>query len=180
MRFITLDQYGFDSIKVIQQLRCRVPHGLQENRYRHFSPSVDPHIKQILGVEFQVQPGSPDGDDARGIDQLSAGKRFPFVMVKKDPGGPVQLADNDPFRAVDGKGPVFRHQGDLAEIDFLFLDVPDLLLIGTRIAVEYNQTDDNLQGRRIGHPLLHAFLEVVANVPDIVADEFQGTFPAVV
>ena len=92
----------------------------------------------------------------------------------------MQLADDDPFRAVDRKGPVFRHQGDLAEIDFLFLDVPDLLLIGTRIAVEYNQPDDNLQGRRIGHPLLHAFLEVVANVPDIVADEFQGTFPAVV
>ncbi len=50
---------------------------------------------------------------------------LPPIMVKKDPGRAMQLTDNDPFGAINDKGPSFCHHGNGPKIDFLLLNVPD-------------------------------------------------------
>ena len=51
---------------------------------------------------------------------------FAFVVVEKYAGGPMQLADHNPLSTIDDKSPFFRHQRNGAEINFLFLDIPDI------------------------------------------------------
>jgi hypothetical protein len=49
-----------------------------------------------------------------------------FVMIEKNAGGTVQLADHDTLGTVDDKGPLFGHQRNGAEINLLLLDVADV------------------------------------------------------
>jgi len=53
-------------------------------------------------------------------------------------------------------------------------------LIGTWIAIKTTSRTNNLQGSRIGHPLLDTFLDVIPDIANLVTDEFKRTFPTVV
>ena len=114
----------------------------------------------------------------RAEDQLAAGQGLALVMVEEDARRAVQLADNDPLGPVDDEGAVFGHQGDLAEIDLLFLNVADGFGLRVPVCVENDQPDHDLQGRRIGHAFLDALLDVVANISNPITDELQGTLAA--
>ncbi|OPY85754.1 MAG: hypothetical protein A4E72_01842 [Syntrophus sp. PtaU1.Bin208] len=98
-------------------------------------------------------------------------------MVKKYAWGSVQLADNDSFRSIDNEGPLFGHKGNLTEVDFLLLDVSDVLLIGHAVRIKNNESYDNLQGSRIGHPFLNALVDVITYSPYFITYKFQRTFP---
>jgi len=49
--------------------------------------------------------------------------RFALVVVEEHAGATVELRHDDAFGAVDDEGAGVRHQRDLAEVDFLLLDV---------------------------------------------------------
>src|SRR5512146_2927393 len=83
----------------------------------------------------------------------------------------MELRDDDPLGAVDHEGPVAGHQRNLAEVDFLLLDVLDRA--PPVLDVPDDQLNLDLQRRRIGHPALMAFLDVVLGLAQLVGDEFQ-------
>ena len=104
-RTALLEEYLLNIVEIIQDELRGIPHGLEQDRDRHFPAPVDPDIQKILGIEFQIQPGTPDGNDPGRVDQFSAGQGFPLVVIKKYTRRTVKLADDDPFRTVDDNVP---------------------------------------------------------------------------
>jgi len=177
----------FNVVEIVQKKFRRIAHGFEQNRDGHLAAAVDANVQQILGIEFQIQPGAADGNDARRINQFAGGDRFSLVVIKKDPGRPVQLADDHAFRSVDDKRAVFRHQRNFTEVNFLFLNVADRFglgrftvapAVGQPVGVKHHQTDHDFQRSGIGHAFLNALLHVVPDIADLVADKFQGAFSA--
>ena len=73
----------------------------------------------------------------------------------------MQLADDDALGAVDDERAVVGHQRNVAEEDFLFLDVADILRAGVGILVVNGEADGDLERRGIGHAAFLAFVHVV-------------------
>ena len=53
---------------------------------------------------------------------LLIGKRMVEIFSKIDPGGAVDLTDNDPVGTVDNKRSVLGHQGQVAQENLVFFD----------------------------------------------------------
>src|SRR5581483_6543085 len=68
-------------------------------------------------------------------------------------------------------GSVRRHQGNLAEVDLLFLDVLDRP--APLLDVPDDELNFDLDRRGVGHPALMAFLDVVFRLAEFVADKLQ-------
>ena len=73
----------------------------------------------------------------------------------------MQLADDDPFGPVDDKSSFFGHQRYGAEINFLFLDVPNVGDTGFGINVVNHQTDRDTHRYLVGHSPVDAFFDTV-------------------
>ena len=69
--------------------------------------------------------------------------------------------DDDALGAVDDERAVLGHQRDIAEEDFLFLDVAYVLGAGVGVLVVYGEPYGDLQRGRIGHAALFALDDVV-------------------
>ncbi len=67
-----------------------------------------------------------------------------LVMVEKHAGRTVQLADDNPLGTVDDEGTVFGHQRNLAEVDFLLLDITDRLDPRFLVGIPGHQANTNL------------------------------------
>ena len=81
----------------------------------------------------------------------------------------MELAHDHAFRAVDDEGAVLGHQRNVAEENFLLLDVADALVAALRIFVIDSQPDSDLQRRRVGHAALFALRHVILQLqPDRV------------
>ena len=61
-------------------------------------------------------------------------------MVKKDTRRPVQLRDNDPLCPVDHEGAVVSHQGHLAHVNLLLLNIAQNLGAARFALIEDNQS----------------------------------------
>ncbi len=85
----------------------------------------------------------------------------------------MHLRNDHAFRAVDDEGAVQRHERNVAHIDVLLFDVLNRLCAGFLIDIENNETKGHLQGRRIGHRALLAFLDVVFGFLEMIIDIFQ-------
>src|SRR5208282_2727217 len=94
-----------------------------------------------------------------------------LVVLEKYSGRAMQLRDDDALGTVHHEGAVTGHQRNLAEIDFLLLDVLD------RAAPVLDVPDDelnlDLQRRRVSHAALMAFLDVVLGRAELVRDELE-------
>jgi hypothetical protein len=88
-------------------------------------------------------------------------------------GGPVQLADDHAFGAVDDEGAERREQWQLAEVDFLFDLVFDPLLAVGDVLLEHREGQRRLERRRIRHVALDALLNGVLRLAKRIADEVQ-------
>ena len=73
----------------------------------------------------------------------------------------MQLADDYALGPVNDKGAVIRHQRDIAEEDFLLLDVAHVLRAGVRVLVINRQADGDLERGGIGHAALLTLVYVV-------------------
>ncbi len=73
----------------------------------------------------------------------------------------MQLRNNDAFRPVHDERAIRRHQRNVAEEDFLLLDVADRLRTRLRVLVVNRQANRDLERRREGHAALFALLLVV-------------------
>src|SRR5208282_6919251 len=83
----------------------------------------------------------------------------------------MELRHDDALGAVHHEGAVTGHQRDLAEVNFLLLDVFDRA--ASALNVPDDELDFDLDRRRESHPALMAFLDIVLRSAEVIADEFQ-------
>ena len=129
--------------------------GAQENRAEEFALAVDADVQNILGVVLELDPRAAVRNDFPEEIAAVVGR---FV---KHAGRAVQLADDHALGAVDDEGAVVGHQRNVAEENFLFLDVANIFRAGVGILVVNGQTDGDLERGGVGHAALLALVHVV-------------------
>ena len=164
---------GDGVIEVVENILVRHFERVQQRRRRQFAPAVDADVKNVLGVELEVEPRAAVGNDARRKQELARRMGFALVVVEKDAWRAVHLADDDALGSVDDERPVFRHQRHVAHVDVLFLDIEDRARGGVLIDFEDDQAQRHLQGRGICHVTLLALVGVVFRIFQLVLDEMQ-------
>src|SRR5205085_3684088 len=121
---------------------------------------VDADAEEALRVDLELHPGAAVRDDLP--DQ-----RVRALLREEDAGRAVELRDDDALRAVDDERAVLRHQGDLAEVDLLLLDVADRPLLRRALAgrsvllVVHLEAERDLGRHGVRHPALLAFRDGV-------------------
>ena len=150
----------------VQDLLRREPQRAQHDRRRQLAPAVDAHVHEVLGIELEVEPGAPVGNDPGGVQELPGRVGLPLVVVEEHARRAVQLGHHDPLGAVDDEGAVVRHERYLAHVDFLLLHVLDRL--AGRLAVVDDEPHPHPQRRRVGHPAGDALLDVEGRLAEAV------------
>jgi hypothetical protein len=97
------------------------------------------------------------------------------VVLEEHARRAVQLGDDDALGAVDDEGAGRRHERNFAHIDFLLLDLLDLLVVA--FAVENNEAHFCAQRRGKGQPSLLALLDVEGRLTEAILDELQLRVP---
>ena len=156
-----------------QDLLAVEAQGVEQRRRRQLALPVDADVHDVLGVELDVEPGAPVRDDAGGEQELARGVGLALVVVEEHARRAVHLRDDDALGAVDDEGAVLRHQGHVAHVDVLLLDVLDRLGLGVGIDIEHDQAERDLQRRREGDAALAALVDVVLGRLEGVAHEFE-------
>ena len=160
-------------VEVVENLLAGVPQGLEKHRNRKLPSAIDAHVEAIFGVEFKVDPGAPQRNNARRIEKLAARMGFSLVVIEEYARGPVKLGNDYPFGAIDYKRTVLSHYRNFAEIHFLLFDVANGAGTCVRVNIPNDELDRNLQGNSIGDAFLEAFFDVVFFFSQGVLDEFQ-------
>ncbi len=152
--------------------------GLEQDRDRHLAAAVDAEVEDVLRVELEIEPGTAVGNDARAEQQLAGAVGLALVVLEEHARRAVQLAHDDTLGAIDDERAVVGHQGHLAHVDLLLLDLLDRLRL-RRLAV----IDDHLQlrahGGGVGQPALLAFARVEWRLCDVELDELHFHVPVV-
>ncbi len=146
---------------------------VEQRRHRQLAAPVDAHIDDVLGVELEVEPRAAVGDDAGGEKELARGMRAAAVVIEEDARRAVHLRDDDALGAVDHERAVRRHERHVAHVDVLLLHVLDRLRAGLLVDVEHDETQLDLERRRVGHVALHALVDVVLRPLELVAHELE-------
>ena len=146
--------------------------GLQQDRHRHLAAAVDAEVQDVFRVELEVQPRAAVRNDAGAEQQLARRMRLALVVFEEHARRAVQLRHDHALGAVDDERAVVGHQGHLAHVDLLLLDLLDHLG-RMRLAV----VDDHLQlgahGRRVGEAALLALAHVERRLGHVVFDELH-------
>ena len=171
---VPVDDDLLDVVIIIEQFLGRITEGLQQNRSGKFAAPVDPDVEDVFMVEIEIEPGPPVGNDPGVVQNLAARMGLTLVVIEKDPGRAVQLADDDPLGSVDDEGTVFGHQRNFAEIDLLLLDIADRLNPRFLVDIPGNQAYPNLHGGGKGHPPLMTLVHIVFGSPEGVGNILQG------
>src|SRR5208282_4692135 len=136
-----------------------------------FAAAIDADVEHVARVEFEVDPTAAIRNDSRRVQKLAGGMGAALVVLEKYSGRAMQLRHDDALGAVDHEGAVAGHQGNLAEVNFLLLDVLD------RAAAVLDVPDDelnlDLERGGVGHAALMAFLDVILGRAELVGDELE-------
>ena len=146
---------------------------IKQRRHRQFAATVDTGEHDILRVKLEVQPRPTIGNDPAGKQQLARRMGLALVMIKEHAGAAVHLGHDHALGAIDDKGAIGRHQGHIAHEHILLLDILDRFGAGILVDIEHDQTQLDLERGRIGHIALHALIDVILGLFQLVADEFQ-------
>ena len=139
-----------------------------------FPPPVDPDLNQILVIELDVEPRPAVRDDPARVELLSRRRnRRGLAGIEEDSGRAVKLRHDDPLGPVDDEGSILGHDRDFPEIDLLLLHVTDRVSAAVAGVVPDDQANRHLDRRRIGHPTLQAFLDVVLWLLQSVRHELE-------
>ncbi len=129
--------------------------GAQEDGAQELALAVDTDVEGVLLVVFELHPGAAVGDDlAQEVGAVAGG-------LKEDAGRAVQLADDDALGAVDDEGAILRHQRNVAEEHFLFLDVANRFRARLRVFVVDGEANGHFERRGVGHAALFALRLVI-------------------
>jgi len=114
---------------------------------------------------FEVKPRSAVGNDARRVEDLTAGVSTAFVMGEECARGAVELAYHDALGAIHDECSVLGHEREVADIHFLLLDVLDPLGAGLLVLLEEDEADLDLERSGKGRPALQTFQSVYLGSP---------------
>ncbi|MNR99976.1 hypothetical protein D3C72_312180 [compost metagenome] len=145
----------------------------QQRRYRDLAATVDTGKNDVLGVEFDIEPGATIRDDASREEQLAGRMALALVVVEEDARRTVHLGHDNAFGAVDDERTVIRHERHVAHVDRLFLDVLDGLRARILVNIEYDEAQRHLQGSCVGQVALTAFLDVELRRVEFVGNELE-------
>ena len=158
-------------VVVVEQVLGGHPERAQQHGRRKLAAPVDTHVEHVARIEFEIDPAAAIRNDSRRVEQLAGRMRAALVVLEEHAGRAMQLRDDDALGAVHHEGAVTGHQRNLAEVDFLLLDVLD------RAAAVLDVPDDelnlDLERRGVSHAALMAFLDVVLGRAELVADELE-------
>src|SRR5690606_5392834 len=150
-----------------------IPQREQQRRRRQLATPIDADIDQILGIEFEIEPRTTIRDDARGKQVLATAMRLALVVVEEHARRTVHLRNNNTLGTGNDEGTAMRHQGHVAHVDVLLLDIADRAGTGFFVMIPDYETERHLERRREGHSALLAFLDVVFRLFKLVANELQ-------
>ena len=85
----------------------------------------------------------------------------------------MHLRYDNPFSAVDHKRALVRHQGHIAHVDILLLDVADRPGTGIFVDVPDHKAQCHLERCGIGHAALLALFDIVFWLFELVIDELK-------
>ena len=168
-----LDLHVLGLARRAQRLGPRAVERVQQRRHRQLALAVDADVGEVLGVEFEIQPRAAVRDHPRREQVLPAAVRLALVVVEEHAGRAVHLADDHALGAVDDERAVVRHQGHVAHVDRLLLDVADRARAGVLVEVPHDQAQGHLERRGVGQAALDALLDVVFRLLELVVDELQ-------
>ena len=97
--------------------------GLEQDGDGHLATAVNPEEQDVLGIEFEVEPGAAVRNDARGEQQLARAVRFTFVVLEKHAWRTVQLGHDHALGTVDDERAFIGHQRHFAHVDLLLFDL---------------------------------------------------------
>ena len=164
---------GLDIVIGVQDLFRVQAQGLEQRGHRDLAAAIDTRIDDVLGVEFDIEPAPAIGNDARGKQKLARRMGLALVVIEEHARRTVHLGDDDAFGAVDDEGAVRRHEGHVAHIDVLLLDVLDRAGAGVFVDLEHDQPQRHLERRGKGHVALAAFLDVIFGLLEFETNEFE-------
>ena len=153
----------------VQDLLLGVAERAQDDGHRQLAAPVDAREHAVLRVEFEIQPRTAIGNDARGEQQLARGMSLAAVVIEEHARAAMQLRDDDPLGAVDDEGAVLGHQRQFAEVHLLFAHVLDRLLGAAGLLVEHHQAHLDAQRCRVGQAAQLAFLDVEYRLAQAIA-----------
>ena len=160
-------------VEVFKDLFLAHAHGLEQDGGGHFAAAVNADVQNILVVEVKVEPRAAHGNDAAGIEHLTAGVSLAAVVLKDDARRTLQLVNDDALGAVNDKRALFRHQGQGTKIDILLFDVADGAVARSFIGVVNHQAHLDAHGSLVGQPLGNALGLVVLGFANFIADELK-------
>ncbi len=124
--------------------------GPQEDGGEEFLLPVEADPEEVLGVVLELDPGAAVRDELGDEEALGLGR------AEEDAGRALELADDDPLDAVEDERPLLGHERDVAEIDFLLLDVLEPLGLGRGVLLPGHELDLELERHGVGVALLDA------------------------
>ena len=152
--------------------------GLQQDRHRHLAAAIDAEIKDVLRVEFEVEPRTAVRNDPGGKQQLAAGVCFALVMLEEHAWRTVQLRDDDALGTVNDEGTIVGHERHFAHVDLLLLDFLDRLRLG-RLTVVNDHLQLGAHGGRVGQAAHLALPRVERRLGHVEFDELHLDEPVV-
>src|SRR5262249_50997353 len=146
---------------------------VKQRRNRDFAPAIDACVDDVLGIEFDVEPGTAVRNNARGEQELPRRMGLALVMVEKHTRRAVHLRNDDALGAIDDEGAVVGHERNVAHVDILLLDVLDRTSTGLFVDIEHDETQRHLERRGIRHAALATLIYIILRRLEFVLDEFK-------
>ncbi len=100
---------------------------------------------------------------------------FTLVVIEKNTGRPVKLADHNPLGTVDDEGSPVCHERNITKIDLLLLDVPNILNPGLLVCFIYDESNRNSNRALVGHPLMEAFVFTIFDFAKAVGNKLKAS-----
>ena len=122
---------------------------IQQRRHRQLALAIDTDVDDVLGVEFEIEPRPAIGDDARGEEILARMRgSCQRSWSNRTPGDRCIWLTITRSVPLMKKVPLPVHQGHVAHVDVLLLDIDDRLGFGVGIDLERGQAQRDAPSAR--------------------------------
>src|SRR5262249_31669382 len=154
----------FDVVKKFDHVLVgAIAKSAQKGCREKFSTALAPveiNVKQVSRIELHLNPRAAIRNDAEAIQDLAVDVNG---GLERNSRGAMQLAHHNALRAVDDEGALWRHERDLAHINFLFLR-----------AFLLPQLERHVQGRAVGLSFALRFQWRQFGFADVVVTEIKN------
>jgi len=115
------DHHGLGVAEALADLGLVQAEPTQQHGHGQAALAVEAHADGVLLVDVELEPGPTGRDDPAGGEQLVEG--LVGLLLEDDAGRADQLGGHDALGAVDDKGALLGHNGEVTHEDRLGLDL---------------------------------------------------------